>query len=486
MPPIRTALASLGLGLALLAQTLAHPSPLHGAETLAKPDARLRELEREMKKGEAERQRIREKAAALTAETGQIKSDMIGAARAVQEREEMLSELEGQLHGLGTLEQEKREALDLKRQQLNSVLGAMQRLAFRPSEALIAQPTSPGDTVRSAILLRTVVPRITEQSADLKSEIEQLSSLRSDVARQKSKIAAAAAKLDGEHQRLAKLYERKQQLRHDVEDQGAESERNLAALANEASDLRDLLARIEEEQRRAEAEAARKAEEERLAREAQRRAAKAAREAEIAAAKAAKEAEIAAAKAAKEQRAAEERRAREAKAAEAKAREEAALAEARAAKAEEKERAKREAAAREARRPSFAQAQGQMPFPARGTVVGRFGQSDGVGQVSRGITLATRAGAQVIAPFDGKVVFAGPFRGYGLLLIIDHGEGYHTLLAGMARIDGSAGQTLVAGEPVGIMAQSEGTPHLYVELRQKGQPVNPLPWLTARKTRVNG
>ncbi len=71
-----------------------------------------------------------------------------------------------------------------------------------------------------------------------------------------------------------------------------------------------------------------------------------------------------------------------------------------------------------------------MPFPARGKVAVKFGQSNDLGSPSRGITIDTRANAQVVAPYDGQVVFAGPFRGYGLLLIIEHGEGYHTAARG--------------------------------------------------------
>jgi len=135
---------------------------------------------------------------------------------------------------------------------------------------------------------------------------------------------------------------------------------------------------------------------------------------------------------------------------------------------------------------SFSQGQGHMPFPARGRVITRYGQTNEVGVVTKGLEIATRQGAQVIAPYDGQVVFSGPFRGYGLLLIIEHSEGYHTLLAGMARIDASVGQRLQPGEPVGIMGQDEAKPTLYVELRRNGQPVNPLPWLTAQKSKVGG
>ena len=104
---------------------------------------------------------------------------------------------------------------------------------------------------------------------------------------------------------------------------------------------------------------------------------------------------------------------------------------------------------------------------------------------AKGITLETRRRAQVITPYDGVVLFAGPFRGYGQLLIIEYGDGYHILLAGMDRIDAAVGQSLLAGEPVGTMTDAS-SPELYVELRHDGQPINPLPWLTAGKGKGQG
>jgi murein hydrolase activator len=130
---------------------------------------------------------------------------------------------------------------------------------------------------------------------------------------------------------------------------------------------------------------------------------------------------------------------------------------------------------------------GEMLMPAVGRISGQYGEHLQTGITRKGLDIETRAGAQVIAPFDGKVVFAGPFRAYGLLLIIEHSEGYHTLLAGMSRIDAEIGQWLLSGEPVGIMGQaSDSPPSLYVELRRNGQPINPLPWLAARKGKANG
>jgi murein hydrolase activator len=126
-------------------------------------------------------------------------------------------------------------------------------------------------------------------------------------------------------------------------------------------------------------------------------------------------------------------------------------------------------------------------LPARGRVVSSFGQDSGGGLNAKGIVIETRIAAQVISPADGTVVFAGPFRRYGQLLIIAHGGGYHTLLAGLARIVANVGDRLLAGEPVGEMGGSPNDkPTLYVELRREGRPINPLPWLSQLTSKVKG
>jgi septal ring factor EnvC (AmiA/AmiB activator) len=129
-----------------------------------------------------------------------------------------------------------------------------------------------------------------------------------------------------------------------------------------------------------------------------------------------------------------------------------------------------------------------LPFPVVGRLVGLYGQPTKTGLTRKGITIETGAEATVIAPYDGHVVFAGKFRGYGQLLIIEHSEGYHTLLADLERVDCVIGQWVTAGEPVGAMGRPDGgdKPALYVELRRNGQPINPLPWLAASKNKVSG
>jgi len=167
-------------------------------------------------------------------------------------------------------------------------------------------------------------------------------------------------------------------------------------------------------------------------------------------------------------------------------------------------RAAREQAIRDAARPAlaalhdpgrlapavaFASLRGQIPIPVNGVKLKDYGAPDSVGGVEKGVSIATRVGAQVTSPADGWVVYAGPFRSYGQLLILDAGGGYHILLAGMDRISVDLGQFVLTGEPVAVMgngsqiaailATGSSQPVLYIEFRKDGQPVDPGPWWAA-------
>ena len=133
----------------------------------------------------------------------------------------------------------------------------------------------------------------------------------------------------------------------------------------------------------------------------------------------------------------------------------------------------------------FEKARGRLLLPARGRIISQFGQTNEFGQSAKGLTIETRADAQVVAPYDGIVVFAGLFRQYGEILILEHGDGYHSLIAGLARVDSVPGQWVAAGEPIGVMGRPDGgVPSLYVELRRREQPINPLPWIAARNEKA--
>lgn len=125
-------------------------------------------------------------------------------------------------------------------------------------------------------------------------------------------------------------------------------------------------------------------------------------------------------------------------------------------------------------------------MPIAGNVVRRFGEP-GDGLLDHGVVILSRHVQPVRAPRSGVVSFAGPFKSYGLLLIVDHGDEYHSLLAGMSRLDVRRGNVVGAGEAVGVIAGSGSAPAgLYLELRHSGRPVNPLPWLAAREDKARG
>jgi septal ring factor EnvC (AmiA/AmiB activator) len=135
---------------------------------------------------------------------------------------------------------------------------------------------------------------------------------------------------------------------------------------------------------------------------------------------------------------------------------------------------------------AFADTRGQLHLPVNGMPIRGFGTPNGAGGTQKGLSIATHAGAEITAPCDGWVVYAGPFRSYGQLLILNAGGGYHVLLAGMERISVDLGQFVLTGEPVAVMggeaqvsaavATGSKQPVLYVEFRKDGTPIDPSPW----------
>lgn len=121
---------------------------------------------------------------------------------------------------------------------------------------------------------------------------------------------------------------------------------------------------------------------------------------------------------------------------------------------------------------------GGLDRPAAGRLVRGWGDKMSGGTKSEGLAIATRAQAQVSAPIDGRIEFAGPFRTYGQLLIISTSDDYHVLLSGMATSYVGVGQTVKRGEPVARMQNRVSPePELYMEIRKDGKPMNPAKWM---------
>ncbi len=148
-------------------------------------------------------------------------------------------------------------------------------------------------------------------------------------------------------------------------------------------------------------------------------------------------------------------------------------------RADQADAARRRAAAAAAPRgPGLVRGRTVLEPPVVGSVAVDYGArtEDGPAQ---GIGWQAASGARVRSPCAGRVMYAGPFRSYGALLIVDCGGGYHIVLSGLDRLDARVGASVAAGDAVGAMGAGP-RPRLTMELRHNGRPVDPGPWLSAR------
>ncbi|WP_439816564.1 murein hydrolase activator EnvC family protein [Zavarzinia sp. CC-PAN008] len=401
------------------------------------PRERLVRLEQEIAEARAARLALGQERARLAVEEAALRARLVEAASAVQAQEAAVLAIEERLRELAEGEAVKASILAARHADLAAALAALQRLSLEPPGELLLRPQPPVDIMRSALLLGAVVPALRQEATALVSEMAALGRLRGEMEQRRSDRAAALDRLAQERAQLARLVEGKQAEGASSAAALAEGDARLARLARQADDVQTLLRGAERQRaaRAAQAAAEIQAQAEADSRRESEAARLAARLGSPAPAPAAQPTAVPAGPAA----------------------------------------------------PPFDTARGRLVRPVQGTLIARFGDAAPETLASKGLRYRTRPRAQVVVPWDGEVVFAGPFRGYGQLLIVSHGDGYHSLLAGMDQIDGAVGQHVVAGEPVGTMgADSDTAPTLYVELRQGGEAIDPLPWLSRSQGKVSG
>ncbi len=383
----------------------------------------------------------------LAADMATVKKDhasitaaLIQSAMTEQKLGQDIEDIGAKLEGLKGEEQKIRASLAARRDVLAEVLAALQRMGLNPPPAILVKPEDALSSVRSAILLGAVVPELRQQTEILLADLKEQSRVTASIEAERARLTAAVGEQTAEKKRLGMLLEAKQKLEAETQTALAAEKQRSAALAAKAGSLKELIASLEADKVRKAADAAKAAEQK--------------------AADADKDpAQTAPAQTAPAQT------------------ELAAL---------PVPEANRLTAAA-----PFSALQGQIALPVTGKIKRRFGASDGNGAVMLGDMVATQSGAIVTAPADGNVLYAGPFRSYGQLLILNAGDGYHVVLAGMSRISVASGQSVLAGEPVGAMGEARvastsaskngnATPELYVEFRKDGKPVDPTPWWADR------
>lgn len=337
----------------------------------------------------------------LKVELANIKSDlskkrkkMVGVARNIKGNENKLIKLEERID----IKRQEQLAIEVRlnedRGAISDLVLALERVRRVPPEALIARPGAPLETAQSAMLLQSVLPRVYERAEGLKSDLAALKTIIESLKEDRAEVIKTSKELEKDHKKLASLLSQRESLysktAKDVKKQQAE----LKKISLQASNLRDLVSRIEKKQREEDAR---------------------------------------------------------------------------------RKRQKSSGTVVTSYKTPIPKA-GESQLPISGIIRVGYGKSDEIGAVSQGIRIESRAKALVVAPMGGVVDYAGPFKGYGQIIILKHQKGYHSLIAGLGKIDTVVGRAVSAGEPIGIMgsnASNNEAPALYYELRYKGHPVNP-------------
>ena len=396
----------------------------------------LREAERAAAANRAAAAEAAREAAEAAAEERRLAEQRVAAARRVQAAEAEIDAAQARAAAAEAASQTAAAEADRRASVLAPMLPVMRRLSLWPVETLLVVPAPPEQALRGALVLQGLVRNLRHEADALRLATAEAAA-RAGVAREEARRLAEAT---AEGRRIALLLDAeitgaraRQAEARDVEREAARRAQQDAARAQDLSDMLGRLAR-EEARERAEAAARERAEtalQARRERERLRAEARAGRRAGPDAPPAAPEPAP---------------------------RIEASL----------------------APRPVVPGSGRAMPVAGR--IAHNFGDAAEAGP-ARGITFSAPSGARVVSPCSGRAVFSGPFRSYGLMLIVDCGEGHHFVLAGLERLDAAVGTRLLAGEPVGVLgtAGADGRRgSLYLELRRNGQPVDPRPWLAQR------
>ncbi len=448
------------------------------------PQAARRKLEahqNDLKLKQERESALAKDVADIDAERERLKQRLLETGALIQKSEAKLSTIEGRLGELEAQQRIVRGSLDQRHGQIAKLLGALQRMGRNPPPVMVTRRADALQMVRSAMLLAAAFPEMRGQAMELAGRLQELVRVMDDIRNESTRLKAETERLTEARTKLAGLMEERKQSLDQRRSELAEVRKTAGELSKSVTDLNELIGKLDQA--------------------VTANTGLGAYEKEVAVATPAPAAATANADATP------------------------AIASARPAGPivvtpdaspgpvqgtetkvalnvpkpgeiiELRPGGGGASAARIKPAMAFHEARGRLPLPAHGRHVLNFGEKTQYGANSKGIVLETRNGAQITSPCDGWIVYAGEFRSYGQLLIINAGGGYHILLAGLSRIDVEPGQFVLAAEPVGTMSGAASSrdvksdasaPVLYVEFRKDGRPVDPNPWWVTGPEKVQG
>lgn len=430
-------------------------SPAPTADEVKKAlDARRDELKSTLDKAGALEQDV----AKLADERGKINQRLQETAGLIQESESRLTVVENRLGELEIQEKMIRGSLAQRQGQISNLLAALQRMGRNPPPVIVTKRKDALEMVRSAMLLASAFPGMRTQALELADQLSQLMRVVDESRTQAEKEKAENTRLNDLKTQLAGLMETKRRSILERQDQLRQVRDAASDISKSVSDLNELITK--------------------LGKAVQENTGLGAYDAEMRAAAAAPSAAPAVLTTPAD-----------------------ATANTNAPEASEiVVMAPVETAAVMSNpgriKPAipFHQAKSKLPLPVSGKRVLNYGERTQYGSQSKGLVMETRSGAQVTSPCDGWVLYAGEFRSYGKLLIIDAGGGYNVVLAGLSQIDVRPGEFVLAAEPVGTMmtvkkepaGAASAAPVLYIEFRKDKQPIDPDPWWVAVPQKAQG
>jgi murein hydrolase activator len=372
----------------------------------------------------------------LSAERERINARLLETGKLIQQHEVQLGSIESKLGELDNQERKLRGTLAERHGAISALLAALQRMGRNPPPVMITRREDALTMVRSAMLLSSAFPELRVQAEGLAKELNDLSQVIKSGRSERDKLTAEKTRHDQARVRLAALQDEKRRSSTQQQVELNSVRQEVARIAKSVEEMTDFLKRLDKE---------------------------------VAV-------RVPSPPPGKEPAGAESG---DSKAA--------------AVLAPSGERVAMATPGRIRPNIAFDQAKGTLQLPTQGKRTLSFGQKTPFGTQSKGIGIQTRYGGTVVAPCDGLVVYAGEFRTYGQLLIISPGGGYHVLLAGLSQIDVQVGQSVLMGEPVGVMssavkaqAAQDSGPVLTVEFRKDQRPIDPDPWWSDGSRKVQG